>query len=279
MTYKRNRNWIAYHPVLHCSLWSACESHLLLVQYYCSEKPEYLELAKIVKLQGVFPHASEIIIRQRQCCRIEHYIYPLYIAILYLWFHISILFFRYWRSPDHICTGSLSHHVDFIHWQSLLWVVCTLFYISGMILDAQRYTLPVKTFLQQYVLIACFHFQRSPSLEGQEEIPTDSQTSVRIFSMVFYMLFFRSFVFHCILRPVYTSKFCCDFWCDFRLLMDVNEYWWVTNVLGICTLIWTFITHPLVHIHQKKKIAPKIAGLNSKPTNPFLYHVSLATLV
>ena len=57
-----------------------------------------------------------------------------------------------------------------------------------MILDAQRYTLPVKTFLQQYVLIACFHFQRSPSLEGQEEIPTDSQTSVRIFSMVFYVI-------------------------------------------------------------------------------------------
>jgi hypothetical protein len=25
-----------------------------------------------------------------------------------------------------------------------------------------------------------------------------------------------------------------------------------------CTLIWTFITHPLVHIHQKMKIAPKI---------------------
>ena len=81
------------------------------------------------------------------------------------------------------------------------------------------------------------------------------------------MLFFRSFVFHCILRPVYTSKFCCDFWCDFRLLMGIctpiTVHW--------CTLIWTFITHPLVHIHQKKKIAPKIAGLNSKPTNPFLY--------
>jgi hypothetical protein len=35
---------------------------------------------------------------------------------------------------------------------------------------------------------------------------------------------------------------------------------WVTNVLSMCSLIWTFVTHPLVHIYQKKKIAPKIAG-------------------
>ena len=28
---------------------------------------------------------------------------------------------------------------------------------------------------------------------------------------------------------------------------------WVMNVLRICTLIWTFITHPLIYIHQKKK--------------------------
>jgi hypothetical protein len=28
---------------------------------------------------------------------------------------------------------------------------------------------------------------------------------------------------------------------------------WAMNVRSTCTLIWTFITHPLVHIHQKKK--------------------------
>ena len=27
----------------------------------------------------------------------------------------------------------------------------------------------------------------------------------------------------------------------------------VVNVLSMCIFIWTFITHPLVHIHQKKK--------------------------
>ena len=35
---------------------------------------------------------------------------------------------------------------------------------------------------------------------------------------------------------------------------------WVMNVLSMCTLTWTFISYPLVHIHQKKKIAPKIAA-------------------
>jgi hypothetical protein len=29
------------------------------------------------------------------------------------------------------------------------------------------------------------------------------------------------------------------------------------NILSMCTLICTFITHPLVHIHQKKQITPK----------------------
>jgi hypothetical protein len=29
-----------------------------------------------------------------------------------------------------------------------------------------------------------------------------------------------------------------------------------------CTFIWTFITYPLVHIHQKKKIAAKISSVN-----------------
>jgi hypothetical protein len=27
------------------------------------------------------------------------------------------------------------------------------------------------------------------------------------------------------------------------------------NLLSMCTFIWTFITRPLVHIHQKTKIA------------------------
>ena len=38
------------------------------------------------------------------------------------------------------------------------------------------------------------------------------------------------------------------------------------NVLSTCTLIRTFITHPLIHIHQKTKIAlelaEKIASVN-----------------
>jgi hypothetical protein len=37
---------------------------------------------------------------------------------------------------------------------------------------------------------------------------------------------------------------------------------WVTNVRSTCTLSWTLITYPLVHIHQKKKIAAKIASVN-----------------
>ena len=32
------------------------------------------------------------------------------------------------------------------------------------------------------------------------------------------------------------------------------------NALSICTLIETFLAHPLVPIHQEKKIAPKIAA-------------------
>jgi hypothetical protein len=35
---------------------------------------------------------------------------------------------------------------------------------------------------------------------------------------------------------------------------------WVVNVLSTCSFIWEFITHPLVHIHQKKKIALEIAA-------------------
>ena len=52
---------------------------------------------------------------------------------------------------------------------------------------------------------------------------------------------------------------------------------WVMNVLSVCTLIWTFVTHPLVHIHQKKKIAPKIAAkivsVNGPSVNTILINV------
>jgi hypothetical protein len=40
--------------------------------------------------------------------------------------------------------------------------------------------------------------------------------------------------------------------------MDVNEE--MSYECSEYTLISTFITHPLVHIHQKKKIALKIAA-------------------
>ena len=65
------------------------------------------------------------------------------------------------------------------------------------------------------------------------------------------------------LRPVYT----CNFYCDFLLLMHVNEQM-KTNVLNTCTFVSTFITHPLVHI-QQKKIAPKIAAKNRKSKRAF----------
>jgi hypothetical protein len=45
---------------------------------------------------------------------------------------------------------------------------------------------------------------------------------------------------------IFTAIFC--FWC-------MGRSRWVVNVLRVCTLIWTFITHPFVHIHQKTKIA------------------------
>jgi hypothetical protein len=32
------------------------------------------------------------------------------------------------------------------------------------------------------------------------------------------------------------------------------------NVVSICTLISTFVIPPLIHIHQKEKITPKIAA-------------------
>jgi hypothetical protein len=41
---------------------------------------------------------------------------------------------------------------------------------------------------------------------------------------------------------------------------------WVMNVLSTWSFIWAFITHPLLHNHQKKKIdleiATKIASVN-----------------
>jgi hypothetical protein len=54
---------------------------------------------------------------------------------------------------------------------------------------------------------------------------------------------------------------------------------WVTNVLSTCTLIWTFLTHPLFHIHQKKKVAPKftakIASVNKAFKQLFFYVIYL----
>ena len=58
-------------------------------------------------------------------------------ALLHQWLcHVLYycVYFRYRRSSDDFWFGSLSHYIDIIHWQSLLWVVCTLLYIPGMIL-------------------------------------------------------------------------------------------------------------------------------------------------
>ena len=35
-------------------------------------------------------------------------------------------------------------------------------------------------------------------------------------------------------------------------IFDLGDYKPCINVLSICTLTWTFITHPIVHIHKKK---------------------------
>jgi hypothetical protein len=45
---------------------------------------------------------------------------------------------------------------------------------------------------------------------------------------------------------------------------------WVTNVLSTCALIWTFIAHLLVHIHQKKKIALEIAAKIASVDGPLV---------
>jgi hypothetical protein len=54
-----------------------------------------------------------------------------------------------------------------------------------------------------------------------------------------------------------SVRFIVSFWCMWTSRC-------VMNALKICTLIWTFITRPLVHIHQRKKIAPKLAAKNCK---------------
>jgi hypothetical protein len=61
----------------------------------------------------------------------------------------------------------------------------------------------------------------------------------------------------------------------FAAISSVNFYFWwmwmsrwVMNVLSMCTLIWRFTAHPLVHIHQKRKITAKIASANG----PFIKH-------
>ena len=60
-------------------------------------------------------------------------------------------------------------------------------------------------------------------------------------------------------RFVYTCNFCCDF----LLLMDVKE--WISYECsdeGI-HILRAFITHLLVHMHQKEKIALEITGENA----------------
>jgi hypothetical protein len=47
----------------------------------------------------------------------------------------------------------------------------------------------------------------------------------------------------------------------------------VMNVLSTRSLIWTFITHPLVHIHQKTKIALEIADENCKCKRALINHL------
>jgi dipeptide/tripeptide permease len=72
------------------------------------------------------------------------------------------------------------------------------------------------------------------------------------------------------LRSVYTCNF---FSAISSVIFSFWYMWtsrWVTNVRSTCTFIWTFITYPLIHIHQKKiapKIAAKIASVNKPLDN------------
>jgi hypothetical protein len=69
----------------------------------------------------------------------------------------------------------------------------------------------------------------------------------RVFSVELYML-------------VYTRNFCCDFRCKFLLLMDVNE--WMSHMRLYMLCIHN--SPILVHMHQKKKIVPKISKIAAK---------------
>jgi hypothetical protein len=66
-----------------------------------------------------------------------------------------------------------------------------------------------------------------------------------------------------VIKPVHTLYFCCDFRCDFLLLMDVNEwmsYECLDEGTSVRHILRAFITYLLVHMRQRKKIAPEIAS-------------------
>ena len=55
---------------------------------------------------------------------------------------------------------------------------------------AERCMLKTLLYLQTMYKLLFFYQQHSPSLEGQEEeIPTDLQTSVRVFYVILHMYF------------------------------------------------------------------------------------------
>ena len=49
----------------------------------------------------------------------------------------------------------------------------------------------------------------------------------------------------------------------------VNKLWILWVYVPSSFIIWTFLTHSLVHIHQEKKIAAKIASVNAPPPHHF----------
>jgi hypothetical protein len=50
----------------------------------------------------------------------------------------------------------------------------------------------------------------------------------------------------------------------------VNKLWILWVYVPSSFIIWTFLTHSLVHIHQEKKIAAKIASVNAPHPITFL---------
>jgi hypothetical protein len=61
------------------------------------------------------------------------------------------------------------------------------------------------------------------------------------------------------LSSIQIKSRACNFCSDFLLLMDVNEW---MNVQMRVHILRTLITHPLFHMHLKKKITPKITSVN-----------------